>query len=39
MKAKAERDWMTADHIRNELNNLGFEIKDTKDGFAWELKE
>ena len=39
MKAKAERDWMTADHIRNELNNLGFEIKDTKDGFSWELKE
>lgn len=39
MKAKTSKDWTTADMIRNELNKLGFEIKDTKEGFTWELKE
>lgn len=39
MEAKANRDWATADKIRNELTALGFEIKDTKDGFSWELKD
>ncbi len=37
-EAKANKDWATADKIRNELTNLGFVIKDTKDGFSWELK-
>ncbi|WP_163715368.1 cysteine--tRNA ligase [Mangrovibacterium lignilyticum] len=36
--AKANKDWATADKIRNELTNIGFVIKDTKDGFSWELK-
>ncbi len=36
--AKANKDWATADKIRNELTSLGFEIKDTKDGFEWKLK-
>ncbi|MGV8092323.1 MAG: cysteine--tRNA ligase [Mangrovibacterium sp.] len=39
MKAKANKDWTTADTIRNELGKLGFVIKDTKEGFTWELKE
>ncbi|MBN1985073.1 MAG: cysteine--tRNA ligase [Prolixibacteraceae bacterium] len=39
MEAKASKDWGTADKIRNELNTLGVEIKDTKDGFEWSLKE
>lgn len=39
MKAKAAKDWATADSIRNELSSLGFVVKDTKDGFSWELKE
>ena len=39
MEAKANKDWGTADKIRNELANLGFEVKDTKDGFDWELKK
>ncbi len=39
MKAKAGKDWSTADYIRNELANLGFIVKDTKEGFSWELKE
>ncbi len=38
MEAKASKDWGTADKIRNELNTLGVEIKDTKDGFEWNLK-
>ena len=37
-EAKANKDWATADKIRNELTNLGFIVKDTKEGFSWELK-
>ena len=39
MEAKTNKDWGTADKIRNELNALGVEIKDTKDGFEWSLKQ
>jgi len=35
--AKANKDWATSDKIRNELNALGFEIKDGKDGATWTL--
>ncbi|MGQ7869731.1 cysteine--tRNA ligase [Sunxiuqinia sp. sy24] len=38
MEAKANKDWATADKIRDELAKLGFVVKDTKDGFSWELK-
>lgn len=37
--AKANKDWALADKIRNELTALGFEIKDTKDGFEWKLSK
>jgi cysteinyl-tRNA synthetase len=37
MEAKANKDWATSDKIRNELTALGFEIKDTKEGFEWKL--
>jgi cysteinyl-tRNA synthetase len=37
-EAKSSKDWATADKIRDELNALGVEIKDTKDGFEWSLK-
>ncbi|MDR3217770.1 MAG: cysteine--tRNA ligase [Dysgonamonadaceae bacterium] len=37
MQAKQNKDWATSDNIRNELTALGFEIKDTKDGFEWKL--
>lgn len=37
MQAKANKDWATSDKIRNELTALGFNIKDTKDGFEWSL--
>ncbi len=39
MKAKANKDWATSDLIRNELTALGFEIKDTKEGFEWKLNK
>ncbi|WP_372949002.1 cysteine--tRNA ligase, partial [Mariniphaga sp.] len=37
-EAKLRKDWATADKIRNELNALGVEIKDSKEGFEWSLK-
>lgn len=37
MDAKRNKDWATSDKIRNELTALGFEIKDTKDGFEWKI--
>jgi cysteinyl-tRNA synthetase len=38
-KAKAAKDWATSDMIRNRLAELGFEVKDTKDGFEWKLNK
>ncbi|MDR2628195.1 MAG: cysteine--tRNA ligase [Dysgonamonadaceae bacterium] len=38
LQAKQNKDWATSDKIRNELTALGFEIKDTKEGFEWRLK-
>ena len=35
--AKANKDWATSDKIRNELAELGFEIKDGKEGTTWRL--
>jgi cysteinyl-tRNA synthetase len=37
MEAKANKDWATADKIRNQLAAFGFDVKDTKDGFEWKL--
>lgn len=36
-QAKTNKDWATSDRIRNELTDLGFEIKDTKEGAEWKL--
>jgi cysteinyl-tRNA synthetase len=36
-QAKVNKDWATSDKIRDELANLGFSVKDTKDGFDWSL--
>ena len=35
--AKQNKDWATSDKIRNELTALGFQVKDTKDGFEWSI--
>lgn len=37
MEAKARKDWETSDKIRNQLTALGFDVKDKKDGFEWNL--
>jgi cysteinyl-tRNA synthetase len=36
-EAKLKKDWETADKIRNQLTQLGFEIKDGKEGSEWTL--
>ncbi|MDE6831743.1 MAG: cysteine--tRNA ligase, partial [Muribaculaceae bacterium] len=36
--AKKNKDWATSDLIRDRLTAIGFQIKDTKDGFEWTLK-
>ena len=38
-KAKASKDWTTSDFIRDKLAEIGFDVKDTKDGFEWSLKK
>lgn len=38
-QAKSNKDWATSDKIRNELQSLGFEVKDTKDGATWKLNK
>ena len=37
--AKANKDWTTSDLIRNKMNEAGFDVKDTKEGFEWKVKE
>ena len=36
-EAKGRKDWTTADFIRNRLAEIGFEVKDTKEGAKWRL--
>lgn len=36
--AKAAKDWATSDLIRDKLNEAGFDVKDTKDGFEWKVR-
>ena len=36
--AKAQKDWATSDLIRDKLAELGFNIKDTKNGVEWSIK-
>lgn len=37
LEAKQNKDFALSDKIRDELTNLGFTIKDKRDGFEWEL--
>ncbi|MGQ9847181.1 MAG: cysteine--tRNA ligase [Bacteroidales bacterium] len=37
-QAKLRKDYETADRIRNKLNEIGIEIKDTKNGTEWKIK-
>ncbi|NPD90932.1 cysteine--tRNA ligase [Xylanibacter muris] len=38
-KARANKDWVTCDQIRDALKDAGFEVKDTKDGCVWNLNK
>jgi cysteinyl-tRNA synthetase len=38
-QAKKNKDWATSDLIRDRLAALGFDVKDTKDGWEWSLKK
>lgn len=35
--AKKQKDWETSDLIRDKLAALGFDVKDTRNGFEWSL--
>ena len=35
--AKSRKDWATSDLIRNRMAEIGFTVKDTKDGVEWSL--
>ena len=32
-QARADKDWATADQMRDELAEMGYEVKDAADGF------
>ena len=38
VKAKNNKDWTTSDYIRNELARIGISVKDTKEGYEWEME-
>ena len=37
-KARKDKDWLEADRIRNELNQLGIILEDTPQGVKWKRK-
>ena len=37
-EARKDKDWKTADLIRNDLDDIGFEIQDTSTGPVWRKK-
>ena len=37
LSAKEKKDWATSDFIRDELTKIGIKVKDTKEGFEWEI--
>jgi cysteinyl-tRNA synthetase len=37
-EAKLNKNWALADQIRNQLTEMGVLIKDTKEGYSWELR-
>ena len=38
-KARAEKDWATADAIRDKLKDMNVVVKDTKDGIEWHVEK
>ncbi len=39
LQAKAEKNWALSDKIRDDLSALGFDVKDTSDGYTWSLNK
>ncbi|MBO4996230.1 MAG: cysteine--tRNA ligase [Muribaculaceae bacterium] len=37
-EAKSRKDWATSDLIRNRMAEMGFDVKDTKDGVEWHVR-
>ncbi len=37
--ARADKDWATADQVRDQLNAAGIDIVDTADGAKWSLRD
>ena len=37
-KARSEKDWATADAIRDKLKEMKVVVKDTKDGIEWHVE-
>ena len=37
--ARAEKDWATADEVRDRLARAGIEVTDTAEGPQWQVKE
>ena len=37
--SKKNKDWETADIIRDKLSEINIQIKDTREGTNWELNE
>ncbi len=37
-ESKAKKDWATSDLIRDRMAEIGFNVKDTKEGAEWSLK-
>jgi cysteinyl-tRNA synthetase len=37
-KAREQKNWKAADEIRNELEEVGYEIQDTETGPVWRRK-
>ncbi len=37
--AKSKKDWATSDLIRDRMAEIGFAVKDTKDGVEWSLSK
>jgi cysteinyl-tRNA synthetase len=38
IEAKTRKDFATADKIRRQLTEMGIVVRDTKDGFEWEME-
>jgi cysteinyl-tRNA synthetase len=39
IEAKEKKDFTAADNIRRQLTDLGIVVRDTKNGFEWEMKD